>query len=364
MSANFCQTAGAASFQFGKNGAGIKATSATTLETRNAADTALVTMEVATPTADAMAATKKYVDDLVALSVTWKEAAVALSATAVTITAPGATIDGITMTVGDRIVLTGNTGTPSENGVWVWNGAAVALTRPADWATGSDQSGSVISIQEGTAADGIYIASADPAVVDTNDPVMLLIGSTAAGVTSVNDAVAVPSGGSSFLSSAGTGAVTMNVLDDSARISVTVAASVITLDIVALSIDTAQLAAQGVTAAKLDVNASMIRATFTVTFTDQGTTVTGPTLLANSRVVKTEVDVTTAFTDAAADIDVLVGAVSVQGTSLSDATIADVYVCDGENTETVAAAVVSATVGGSASTAGVAVINVYYYVTA
>ena len=364
MSANFCLNAVAASLQLGKNGAGVKALSSSALATRNAADSGLVTMEVLTPTADDHAATKKYVDDLVALNVTWKQACEVCSTTSVTITAPGATIDGVAMTAGDRVMLTGQSATPSENGLWVWNGAAVAMTRPADWAPGSDQSGSVVSIIQGTCADNIYIASANPAVVNTDDPLLLLIGTTAAGVTSVNDAVAVPSGGSSFISSGGTGAVTLNVLDDSARISVSLAASIITLDIVAASIDTAQLANQGVTAAKLDVNASMIRATFTVTFSDQGTTVTGPTLLANSRVVKTEVDVTTAFNDSATTIDVQVAAVSVQGAALSDPAIVDVYECTGLNDENAAAAVVTAVVGGSANTAGAARINVYYYVTA
>jgi hypothetical protein len=53
------------------------------------------------------------------------------SGTNVTISGPGATIDGVTMAAGDRVLLTGQT-TGSENGPYTWNGAAVAMTRTVD----------------------------------------------------------------------------------------------------------------------------------------------------------------------------------------------------------------------------------------
>ncbi len=58
----------------------------------------------------------------------------------VSLAAPGATIDGVTLVTGNRILLTGQT-TASQNGYWVWTGSAAALTRPADWASGSTQGG-------------------------------------------------------------------------------------------------------------------------------------------------------------------------------------------------------------------------------
>ena len=59
-----------------------------------------------------------------------------LASSNLTITAPGATIDSVAMVAGMRVLCTGQT-TQSQNGLWVWNGAAVAMTRPADFATGS-----------------------------------------------------------------------------------------------------------------------------------------------------------------------------------------------------------------------------------
>jgi len=49
-----------------------------------------------------------------------------------TVSAPGASINGVPMVAGARVLLTAQT-TGAENGIWVWNGAAVAMTRPADW---------------------------------------------------------------------------------------------------------------------------------------------------------------------------------------------------------------------------------------
>lgn len=53
-----------------------------------------------------------------------------------TVAGPGATIDGFALTNGDRVLLTAQ-GTGSQNGLWVFNGAAVAMTRPSDYTSGS-----------------------------------------------------------------------------------------------------------------------------------------------------------------------------------------------------------------------------------
>jgi hypothetical protein len=50
----------------------------------------------------------------------------------VAVAAPGATIDGITLVSGDRVLLTAQS-TGSQNGLWQWNGAAVTMTRPVDY---------------------------------------------------------------------------------------------------------------------------------------------------------------------------------------------------------------------------------------
>jgi hypothetical protein len=55
----------------------------------------------------------------------------------VTLTAPGATIDGVTMVSGDRMLLKNQT-LPAANGIYVWNGAASTATRATDATTAAD----------------------------------------------------------------------------------------------------------------------------------------------------------------------------------------------------------------------------------
>lgn len=61
----------------------------------------------------------------------------AASTANVTLTAPGATIDGVTMVSGDRMLLKDQT-TGSQNGIYIWNGAASTATRATDAAASTD----------------------------------------------------------------------------------------------------------------------------------------------------------------------------------------------------------------------------------
>lgn len=67
----------------------------------------------------------------------------------INISSPGATIDGITMAAGDRVLLKDQT-TASENGIYIWNGATSAMARSADANTANELEQAVISVQEGT----------------------------------------------------------------------------------------------------------------------------------------------------------------------------------------------------------------------
>jgi hypothetical protein len=66
----------------------------------------------------------------------------------VTVASPGATINGLAMVAGMRVLLT-NQATQSQNGLWTWNGAAVPMTRPSDSPTGN--SGAILP---GTIVEG------------------------------------------------------------------------------------------------------------------------------------------------------------------------------------------------------------------
>lgn len=73
----------------------------------------------------------------------WKGAARATATANVTVSAPGATMDGVTLNVNDRVLLR-NQSNAAENGIYVFNGAASPLTRSND---ATDAAGSPDSIQ-------------------------------------------------------------------------------------------------------------------------------------------------------------------------------------------------------------------------
>ena len=62
---------------------------------------------------------------------------------------PGASIDGIALAAGDRVLVKAQT-VEAENGIYVWNGAASAMTRAADADTAGELANSLIQVIAGT----------------------------------------------------------------------------------------------------------------------------------------------------------------------------------------------------------------------
>lgn len=86
----------------------------------------------------------------------------AASTANVTVSNPGTdTFDGVTLANGDELMLK-NQSAPAENGVYVFNGSASALTR-ADWFNAWDEvPGRIIAIEEGTAnGDHFFLSTAN-----------------------------------------------------------------------------------------------------------------------------------------------------------------------------------------------------------
>ena len=119
-----------------------------------------------TPTASSDAATKGYVD-AVAQGLDIKASVRAASLANVSVASPGAAIGGVTLASGDRVLLAGQT-TGSENGIWVWNGASSAMTRPADASGTALTSGAFTFVEEGSSANNGYVlVTANPITVGT-----------------------------------------------------------------------------------------------------------------------------------------------------------------------------------------------------
>jgi hypothetical protein len=93
---------------------------------------------------------KSYVDSLVE-GLAWKDSCRVSTQANLNLSSPGATIDGITMASQDRVLVRAQS-TTSENGIYVWNGSAVAMTRSLDASTFAELEQAVTTVEEGISA--------------------------------------------------------------------------------------------------------------------------------------------------------------------------------------------------------------------
>lgn len=146
----------------------------------------------------------------------WKEEVRVASTANVTVASPGASIDGVSLSVNDRVLLK-NQSTGGENGIYVWNGAATPMTRAADADSATELLQATVTVMEGT-------VNADTAWMNTtNGPIT--VGTTAL--------VFAAFGGGGGFTTAGAGLTSSGVTVDA------VAGTGITVNANDIAIDTA-----------------------------------------------------------------------------------------------------------------------------
>lgn len=106
-------------------------------------------LNLPSPGSAAEPATRGYVDALVE-GIKWKSAR-AGSAANINLASPGGIIGGVTMVAGDRSLQRGQTA-GAENGLYIWNGPTVAMTRAPEADTFAELEAAVVTIEEGTDA--------------------------------------------------------------------------------------------------------------------------------------------------------------------------------------------------------------------
>lgn len=97
----------------------------------------------------------------------WKDSARVRVTANLNLAAPGDTLDGVAMSVNDRILAAGQTA-GAENGVYIWNGAAVPMTRALDANTWAELVNAVVPIAEGTSAGTQWRQSAVSGTLGTD----------------------------------------------------------------------------------------------------------------------------------------------------------------------------------------------------
>lgn len=96
----------------------------------------------------------------------WKDSVVVATQANLNLASPGASVDGITMASGDRMLVKAQT-LPEANGIYIWNGAATPATRATDTSTAAELEQAVTTVEEGTSAGSSWRQTSVNFVLDT-----------------------------------------------------------------------------------------------------------------------------------------------------------------------------------------------------
>ena len=134
-------------------------------------------LNLPSPTSAGDAVPKSYVDSAIE-GLSWKDAARVSTQGNINLSAPGATIDGVTMASGDRVLVRSQT-TQSQNGIYIWNGAAVAATRSLDASTFAELEQAIVPVEEGTDAGTQFRQTQVNGTIDSSNVIFTSFGTAA-----------------------------------------------------------------------------------------------------------------------------------------------------------------------------------------
>ncbi|MDQ3747949.1 MAG: hypothetical protein M3367_02875 [Acidobacteriota bacterium] len=119
----------------------------------------------------------------------WKDSVRVATQANINLAGPGATVDGITMTAGDRMLVKSQTA-GAENGIYIWNGAAVAATRSPDASTSEELEQAVVTVEEGTSAGATLRQTVVNFVLGTGAPNFTAFGTSSPAASETTAGVA------------------------------------------------------------------------------------------------------------------------------------------------------------------------------
>lgn len=140
------------------------------------------------PAAAQEAATKAYVDSAVE-GLAWKDSARVATTGNINLASPGASIDGISLTVNDRVLVKAQT-TAADNGIYIWNGAAVAATRALDASTADELEQATLTVEEGSSAGASFRQTAVNLTLGTTALAFTAFGTVAPAATETTAGIA------------------------------------------------------------------------------------------------------------------------------------------------------------------------------
>jgi hypothetical protein len=108
-----------------------------------------------------------------------KDAVRVRTASNISLASPGATLDGVTMAVNDRVLAPAQTA-QAENGIYIWNGPDVPMTRSADANTGAELLSALVPVTEGTSAGTVWRQTSVNITIGTTAIAFVAFGTVAA----------------------------------------------------------------------------------------------------------------------------------------------------------------------------------------
>lgn len=134
------------------------------------------------------AVTKAYTDRAIE-GLNFKDSARVATTATINLTSPGATIDGITLASGDRVLVKDHA-PAALNGIYIWNGAAVAMTRALDANTANELEAAVVTVEEGTSAGATYRQTAVNFTLDSGAVAFTTFGTSAGAASETTSGIA------------------------------------------------------------------------------------------------------------------------------------------------------------------------------
>lgn len=134
------------------------------------------------------AVNKDYVDSAIE-GLAWKDSCRVATQSNINLTIPGATIDGVTMASGNRVLIRSQT-IAYENGIYIWNGAATPMTRAIDANTSDELEQATVTVEEGTSASASYRQTSVNFTLDFDDIVWALFGTSVGAASETSAGIA------------------------------------------------------------------------------------------------------------------------------------------------------------------------------
>jgi hypothetical protein len=108
----------------------------------------------------------------------WKDSCRVATQANLNLASPGATIDGVTMASQDRVLVRAQTA-GAENGIYIWNGAATAMTRSLDASDFPELEQAVTSVEEGSSVGTSYRQTAVNGTIGSTTVTWAVFGTSA-----------------------------------------------------------------------------------------------------------------------------------------------------------------------------------------